>query len=395
MSEYMREASAAVRAWIDSFDAAGAGIPMVDLTLRDRYEKTEPVTVELRELTSDDFRYLLECDAASRAGSGPVEHHGRSVEPGDVLRYAAGRLEMLTNSRGFSHDINLRWPSNAADVLAETSRASGALAELVELAATGVLDDLRKGALVALSPADGPHVVPDQAAVAADYTEAANAMIELLREVTTELEKLSGAVGQLQHTSTAIGTTEADGPTLVAEAVLEYKLPGMSNTGRFHVRVFHPADAKPLVLLGDMADNHSTSVTNSVEEIAATVAEELLDGAAWDSVAWVQFYAPGRYAAVSTGMTQLIEFAGPFEGPVWRGIGHDRLEELAGGPVKTWHAKDHTLTTLTARGVSVLRPETRTRRPDPAEITRPETVMPDHDLREDEQPPRRRWWRRR
>jgi hypothetical protein len=46
----------------------------------------------------------------------------------------------------------------------------------------------------------------------------------------------------------------------------------MTNEGRYHVRVFRPKDAKPVMLLGNRGDSRSTSITNSVEEIAATVA---------------------------------------------------------------------------------------------------------------------------
>ncbi|MEU3627857.1 hypothetical protein BS329_40160 [Amycolatopsis coloradensis] len=394
MSEYMREASAALRSWIDSFDAAGTGIPMVDLVLRDRYDEQEPLTVQLAELTSDDFRYLLEYDAAARAGTGPVEHHGHSVEPGDDLRYAAARLEMLTNSRSMSYKVDLRRPGNAASVLAETSRACDALAGMVEHATGGVLDDLRGGALVALSHADGPHIVPDQAETAEDYGTAAGAMVDLLREATAELAKLADAIGQLQHTSTAIGATPADGPTLATEVVLEHKTAGAVNTGRYHVRVYRPENAKPVVLIGDMDDNHSASITNCVEQVAATIAEELLGGAAWDSVTWVQFYAPGRFAAPTTGLIQLVDFTGPFAGPVWRGIGHDRLEELAGGPVKSWHAKDHNVTALAKHGAAVLRPKSRPHVPSTTGNTRPQVGAHLDDPDVDPPRPRRRWWQR-
>jgi hypothetical protein len=50
-------------------------------------------------------------------------------------------------------------------------------------------------------------------------------------------------------------------------------------------------------------------------------------------------------------------------GRVSGGADHDRLEALAGGPVKRWHASDYTVARLAAAGVRVLTPDTRRRRP--------------------------------
>jgi hypothetical protein len=268
MSDYMRELSTAAQAWSDSFDQGSAGIEMVDLVLEDHYDEEPRLALPLRELVSTELRYLLAVDAAARTASRPVARGRHSPEDGEVLRYAATRLELLTNGGGelAAEGVDQGWPGPAADVLAEAVRASEALAGLITYAVGRVTTNLSEGGLVAL-PGEGAKSMPNQAAVAEEHMSSAVDIAAQLDRASSQILALSSAIARLQHTGTAaaLGAKPDDGPTLDTEAVLEYRLPGKSNTARFHVRVFRPTVGQPVVILGDMADNHSDSITNSVE----------------------------------------------------------------------------------------------------------------------------------
>lgn len=357
----MGELAAALGAWLNSQDLGSAGVRMVDLQLRDRYGEHAPMDVQLQEVISDNLRYLLAVDAAARADADPVAHHRDVVEPGDELRYSAARLEMLTNPLGFAHDADLTWPATAAAVLTEIARGTAALSDLVELATEQVLGGLRSGALVALRQGDGPREVPDQAAVAEAQTHLAKSAAALLLQTTATVNALAEQVAALRVTSTVAGGGDADGPTLVAEAVLRFRPPNKVNEGRYHVRVFQPPSRQRVIVLGELADNRSTSITNLVEELAATVAEVLLDGTPHDTVTWVLAHPDGLFG--EAGRMEVVRFRAPFTDPEWGYIDHDRLEGLVGGPVKIWHASDYTVPRLAAADVRVLTPDNRRRRP--------------------------------
>uniref|UniRef100_UPI003F4918A2 hypothetical protein n=1 Tax=Amycolatopsis sp. CA-096443 TaxID=3239919 RepID=UPI003F4918A2 len=363
MTDYMGELAAALGSWLNSQDLGSAGVRMVDLHVSDRCGEHPAMDVQLQELTCDNLRYVLEVDAAARADGDPVAHHRDVVEPGDELRFAAARLEQLTNPLGFAHDADLGWPATAAAVLTEIARASAALEQLVELGTEKILKGLRGGALVALPWGAGPREVPNQATVADTQARLAESAAALLRQTAATAGALAEQVAALQVTSTAAGDGAADGPTLAGEAVLQVRLPGKFNEGRYHVRVFQPPNQKPVVVIGQLADNQSGSITNQAEELAATVAETLLDGAASDAVTWVLAYPDGLFGGTGRGDIEAVRFTKPFAEPEWEFPDHDRLEALAGGPVKRWHASTYTVGHLAAAGVRVLTPDSRRRRP--------------------------------
>lgn len=359
MNQYMLGVTQAAQAWTDSFDSTAVGHSMVELAVQDAFDTEPPTTLSLAELVCDDLRHLLVCDAAARSGSGAVPLRRSDLTEGDQVRYAATRLEMLTNRRGYVQ-VDLGWPKHAADALAEARTAAGALSAIVASVSDTVLDRLGAGALVALGSMDAPRAVPDQQAVHTEYSRKARRAVELLNEAHSVLAALAGDVAGLTPAALTQVPSREDGPTLHAEAVLEIEMPYGRGTSRVHVRVFRPANAKPVVLIGSMTDNHGPSVTNAVEEIAATVAEVMLNGTAHDSVHWIQFYGPGNYDP--HGLYEQVFFATPFTDPGWGGIKHAGVEKLAGGQVRPWHAQDHTLVGLTAHGVQVIRPVFRRRR---------------------------------
>jgi hypothetical protein len=119
------------------------------------------------------------------------------------------------------------------------------------------------------------------------------------------------------------------------------------------------------VVIGEIGDNKSQSVTNTIDEVAAVVAEYLLGGATDDSCRWIQVEPPGRFRDPrhGLGVIQAVRFEAPYGRPRWRPLTHEELEELVGGAVRSWHAGDYTVACMAERGVPVVRPETRTHRP--------------------------------
>lgn len=357
MSNYMAELSAALNAWLTSQDRGSAGVRMVDLQLRDHYDEQPPVEVELQELTADNLRYVLAVDAAAAQPDGvPTAHHHDEVEAGDELRFAAARLERLTNPFGFIRESDLGWPSTAAAVLTEIARASSALQTLVGEGTEKIIQGLRRGSLVALPHGDGPRSIPDQAAIANDQAQLAAAAADLLGQASAAVTALAEQVAALRVTSTATGEGAVDGSTLVQEAILLITLRGSFNEGRYHARVFQPRQGNRLVLISQLADNHSGSITNRVEILAKTIAAAMLDGAASEEVNWALVYPDGLFGE-SRGTLQEVRFNGLFTRPGFGGLTQDRLETLAGGPVKRWHTSNYTLPLLTGAGVPVLTPE--------------------------------------
>jgi hypothetical protein len=360
VNEYMREACLAVRAWVDSFDQGAAGMAVADLVLRDPTHEEPTLEVQLRELVSSELRYVLCTDASARTGGDPVtrdQQYGAKPDAGEELRHAAARLDQLTSiSELSSGGVDRGWPADAATALHEASRVSELLADLVRYATGPVLDKLDHGSVVALPPA-GTKDIPNQPA--ACHRETAETIARLLGEVGAKLEDLSGQVAHLRHTTNAVpAASQSDGPTLDTEVVLEWRMLGMVNESRFHIRVFRPSGELPVVVMGDMGDNHSQSITNAVEEVAAVVAAELLGGAAHDSFRWVQVSPPGQFRGPysDSGVIQAVRFEKPYERPRWRQLTHNELEQLVGGAVRIWHASDYTAAAMTERGVPILHP---------------------------------------
>jgi hypothetical protein len=402
VNDYMREVSSAAQSWVDSFDQGSAGMNITDLVVRDPYDEEPTLELQLRELVSSELHYVLRADAAARNDTGPAARSLHSDEPdtGEELRHAAARLDQLTSTAElYGGGADRGWPADAAAALHEAARVGELLAELVTYATGPVTDNLRKGRVVAL-PAPGATDVPNQAAAAAQHQASADAIAGLLGDAATRLRELSGQIAQLQHTTTAVpGADQDDGPTLDTEAVLEWRMPGKANQCRFHIRVFRPAGELPVVVMGEMGDNHSQSITNAVEEVAAIVAELLLDGAAHDTVRWVQLYPPGQASGPHSedGLIQTVTFDEPYRSPSWAYCTREELEELAGGAVRSWHASDYTVPVMTRRGIPVLHPETRRYRPRRTE-TGGDTINPAQTSQPEpkSEPPRKddRWWRR-
>ncbi|WP_344210634.1 hypothetical protein [Kribbella sancticallisti] len=361
MNDCMRELFDAVRAWVGSLDDGSAGVAVTDLVLRDPCHEEPALKLQLRELVSDELRYVLCTDASARAGGAPVardHQYGAKPDAGEELRHAAARLDHLTSVSEFSSGgVERGWPADAASALFEASRVSELLAGLIPYAIEPVLDNLDRGSVVAPSPA-GAKSLSNQPAYQRGMAEMIAA---LLGEAAVKLEELSGQIANLQHTVNAVaGAGHKDGSTLDSEVVLEWRLPGMVNESRFHVRVFRPSGRLPVVVIGDLSDNHSQSITNVVHEVAAVVTEYVLGGGTQDAYQWVQVDPPGKFqdADADFGVIQAVSFEEPYGRPRWRRQTHEELEQLAGGAVRGWHASNYTVAVMINRGIPILHPET-------------------------------------
>lgn len=413
MRSYAQRVARKLQAWADTQDPTVAEAVVGHIEVHDAYDRFEPVRVDLRELSAEELRYLFGTEAAARTGTGALARR-RDVEPADQLRYAAARIGYLLDQADVGPG-DLRWPHNTAALLQALQQVAETSSELVGEATDASVHELAAGHIVP-GETTGPDS-PVRSDVIEQFESIRHTAAEQLAEAARNLEQLGGLVDGLRRSLGPV--TTADGPTLVDEAVLEYKvLPFMSGVGRYHVRIFKPGeDAKPLVVIGDLSDNKSTSVMNSVEEIAAAAAETLLEEADCHTVEWVQLVPAEMFPTPSTTdvvlayererreKIELVRFGEPFGSPDFRPIDRAILEELAGGPVRFWHASNYTSTELVSSGVRIIRPETRSRVPraekpapfkvtvvtDPAEPAR--TFSSEDERRGDSGTRReRRWW---
>jgi hypothetical protein len=159
--------------------------------------------------------------------------------------------------------------------------------------------------------------------------------------------------------SAAVAAT-ADGPTLRAHYLVRCSPTGWQ--GVYHVRVFAPPRGRHLVIIGELADNHSTHLNNCIEHVASTVAEHLLGAKNADAVTWIQ-YGPAeewyseydrdedadavRHDREDEIITLVFE-PGFTTYNLKKKTSPDELERLAGGPVCRWHAYDYTIAGVTA-----------------------------------------------
>jgi hypothetical protein len=141
----------------------------------------------------------------------------------------------------------------------------------------------------------------------------------------------------------------------------------------YHVRIFQPPRQRPLVIIGELGDSYSTSVTNGAEAIASAVSVHILRTRDENAAVWVQyepaehwFYPPDPDDSERAGIpgredeAKILSFTPGFGGVGWQLIDHEKLEELAGGPVRRWHTYDYTIAAVTIAGA------------EPAELTIPD-----------------------
>jgi hypothetical protein len=309
-------------------------------------------SIPMYESPGGDLGRLLDADAAARAGSAP---DGSDAAVG--LRYGAARLHYLLD--GLVRCSGWPLPGDAAEGLGELARLAGHASELVEQADGMIGRELRAARVTPVPGGAGRTSVPADAA--AKLHEEATAALAGLGEAAARLQRMQMRVRELQRTMQAAVAGTSDSPTLRVQYLVRSAPFGWPAV--YHVRVFRPTRQRPLVIVGELGDNHSTHLNNCIEDVAGLISEHMLGTRDPDAFTWVQydpaeeFYSEyddhdgdsTRYdredQAVLTG------FEPDFTNTTRRKrIGHDELEQLAGGPVRRWHVHDYTIAVVTEAG---------------------------------------------
>lgn len=153
------------------------------------------------------------------------------------------------------------------------------------------------------------------------------------------------------------------------ELLLTY--PGIGGAeGICHLRAYEHADARPVVIVGELTDNPGTFVPNAIENIAAAVQRLLYaDGREFQLI---QHRPPDEFLAVTfdhispsdnprdpSHRPETVVIVGPdddiqripgsarhgdFRNPKWTRM--DMIETLTGGPVQRWDPTEYTAVAL-------------------------------------------------
>lgn len=326
----------------------------------------DPVSVY--EVPGTELRRMLADDAAARAGLPPADGDQTAG-----IGYAAARLKHLLND-GQVRTSGWPQPRDAAEALGELARLAELAAELAAQADTMLGRELRAGRVTPVPSADGGGRTVPPAGAADRIHDCAAAATAALGEAAAQLRRMQIQTGDLQRTMRAAVTGTADGPTLRAQYLVRCSPIGWPSA--YHVRVFAPPRGRHLVIIGELADNHSTHLNNCIEAVAPAVAEQLLGTKDADAVTWVQYgpaeewyseYDRDEGADAVPRQREDEIFTLGFEPGfttynLKKKTTHDELERLAGGPVRRWHAYDYTIAGVTAVGARPVDIDARRRR---------------------------------
>jgi hypothetical protein len=323
--------------------------------------------VQMYEVPAGELWRLLDADVAGRAGQPP-----EAGDPARGIRYAGARLGYLLD--GPVRTSGWPQPADAAEALGELARLAEMASALVAQADTMLGRELRGGRVTPV-PAAGSGRAAAPTDVAARFHDSAAGVMSGLGEAAAQLRRMQMRAGNLQRTMRAAVAGTSDGPTLRAQYLARCSPIGW--TSAYHVRVFEPAGQRPLVIIGELGDSHSTHLNNAIEAVAAAVSEHLLDGRGPDAVTWAQYepaeefysrYEEDEDADAASDdredLAYVIGFAAGFTTTnSKKKASPDELERLAGGPVRRWHVYDYTMAAVTADGAQpVTLPASRRRR---------------------------------
>jgi hypothetical protein len=250
---------------------------------------------------------------------------------------------------GYGH----RHPKDVADKFAELLRIVNAVNDLGEEAARMLSEELLAQRVVPIrgyppaassGPSDLSEALRDNSA----------ALRRMLEESCRVLQELQSTASGLDRAVALALKDSTDAPTLTRQAVIECS-PWGGTPGKYHLRIFHPPGRLPVVVIGDLVDNPSASITNAMEGIARAVSKEFLGGISPDRIVWIRYYPAERFFDFNDGGPTSdptrLDFAPPFERVVFRDRSYDNLtweplddeeiEELVGGPVREWHTRDY------------------------------------------------------
>ena len=349
------ETHAALSAWASAQNVTGQ-IRVLSVGFPAEFDDDPPLDpVSVHEGPGAELLRLLGADAAARVGLPPGD--GKPVAG---IRYAAAWLGYLLD--GQVRTSGWPQPRDAAEALGELARLAELALALVTQADGMLGRELRSGRVTPVPSAGGAGRTASPADVAARVHDSAAAAAGGLGEAAAQLRRMQMRAGDLQRTMRAAVVGTADGPALRAQYLVRHTPTGWPAV--FHVRVFAPPRGRHLVIIGELADNHSTHLNNCMEHVAAAVAEQLLGTSDPNAVAWVQ-YGPAEewYSeydrdedadAVRPDREDEIFTVGFEPGfttlNLKKKIGLDEFEQLAGGLVRRWHAYDYTIVGVAAAG---------------------------------------------
>jgi hypothetical protein len=284
--------------------------------------------VRMYETPGSILEKLLDTDSAGRAGLAPG-----SDDPFAELRYAAARLNYLLAPEHPGRCSGWPQPPDAAEALGELARLAEQVPALAEQADQIIGRELRDWRLIP-APAAAADQARERSAASArlgkKLHDSAAATRSELDKAAQELRRMQLRVRELRRTMQAAVAGPGDGPTPNRQYLVRCKPLGWSAV--YHVRIFRPHRQRPLVIIGELGDSYSTSVTNGAEKIASAISEHILHTRDENAAIWVQyepaeqyFYPPlpdddSDHASLHSreDQAQLLLFEPGFTGVGWR-----------------------------------------------------------------------------
>jgi hypothetical protein len=315
------------------------------------------------EVPASALGNLLDADADARAGRAPGGDDAIAN-----LRYGAARLYYLLGPDQPERSTRCSgWPQprDASEAFGELARLVEQVSALVEQADGIIGRELRDGRLMPTLAA-AVDQARGRAATPAELEErlhgSAAAARARLGEAAAQLRRMQLRARGLCRAMQAAIVGPGDGPTLRDQYLVRCEPFGLP--AAYHVRIFQPPRQRPLVIIGELGDNHSTHVNNAAEAIASAVSEHILQTRDESAAVWVQYepaeqyyYSPGLDDASDSASgsgredeAKILSFTPGFTDVDWRRIDHEKLEQLAGGPVRRWHVYDYTTAAITIAG---------------------------------------------
>ncbi|WP_217142498.1 hypothetical protein [Streptomyces sp. AC627_RSS907] len=163
--------------------------------------------------------------------------------------------------------------------------------------------------------------------------------------------------------------TPADEAILVIDQyALPYRSPHWYGHANYHVRVFRPDKArKPVVIMGDLANDPVASISNKCPEVTAIVADLVLGrpgvhpSRLEEHARWVT-YLPATTFGESFTEVHGFDVVPGYEPRLvtnrHRHLRREDAEDLVGGSLRAWHRRHYTVAKLQRRGVRVMRVHT-------------------------------------
>jgi hypothetical protein len=359
-NKWIRDLADSFESWHAAQDTASQ-VDVAAVQFRDPYSERSSVSLNLREIPAVELNRIIEEDTEARRGQRPVAELGLSAC--EDLRYAALRLTYLLKRNGYRAGYGHRHPKDIADEFGELLRIVHAVKDLADEADRMLNEELAAQRVVPIqdSPSAAPDQVPDATAT---LREDSAALQRKLEESGRALQRLqSTALGLDRAAAIAVKDT-TDAPTLTRHAVIECDLWG-DTPSKYHLRIFHPPGRLPVVIIGDLTDNPSTSITNAVERVTRLVSKRFLGGISSDRIVWVRYYPAEHDALFSardlTDHPTANRDIGPnfmrvvfrdrsYQDLIWEPLDEEEIEELVDGPVRQWHARDYLSTRLQEEG---------------------------------------------